>query len=142
MIDIWYTSGDNKELSNLAIRYFTFNSMEFNSVEQAYQLAKGCYAPNTPKNSDLMDKIIATTSGVSAKYFGSKYHGLNTYKWNKDRFTLMYQLMFESFKQNPDAKAMLLATGDIQLTHTKAKGVWRTMFPELLMKVREELSHD
>jgi SpoVK/Ycf46/Vps4 family AAA+-type ATPase len=51
----------------------------------------------------------------------------------------MKDLIKESFEQNPDALAKLLATGDATLTHTQDKGKWGTEFPRLLMEVREEL---
>ena len=51
----------------------------------------------------------------------------------------MKKLLLESFQQNLDALAKLLATGNSTLTHTQDKGKWGTEFPKLLMEVREEL---
>jgi hypothetical protein len=51
----------------------------------------------------------------------------------------MKKLLLESFEQNPDALAKLLATGNATLTHTQDKGKWGTEFPRLLMEVRGEL---
>jgi hypothetical protein len=51
----------------------------------------------------------------------------------------MKDLIKESFEQNPEALAKLLATGNATLTHTQDKGKWGTEFPRLLMQVRDEL---
>jgi hypothetical protein len=54
----------------------------------------------------------------------------------------MFDMVWESFEQNPDALAKLLATGNATLTHTQDKTKWGTEFPRLLMKVRDELRGD
>jgi hypothetical protein len=53
----------------------------------------------------------------------------------------MKTLILESFKQNPNALAKLLATGNATLTHTQDKTRWGKEFPKLLMEVRDELSN-
>jgi hypothetical protein len=51
----------------------------------------------------------------------------------------MKKILRESFEQNPDALAKLLATGNAILTHTQDKTKWGTEFPKLLMEVRDEI---
>ena len=53
----------------------------------------------------------------------------------------MKGLIKESFEQNPNAIAKLLATGNTELTHTQDKSKWGTEFPRLLMEVRSELAN-
>ena len=52
----------------------------------------------------------------------------------------MKELILESFKQNPDALAKLLATGNATLTH-KYEGLEQDngRFSKILMEVRDEL---
>ena len=51
----------------------------------------------------------------------------------------MKSLIYESFRQNPEALQELLATGNSELTHTQDKGKWGKLFPRILMEVRSEL---
>ena len=53
----------------------------------------------------------------------------------------MYNLLLDSFRQNPKAAERLLATGNATLTHKQDKGKWGKEFPKLLMEVREELNN-
>jgi len=39
-INVWYSSNENKELSNLAQRPFVYKGREYSTVEQAYQCLK------------------------------------------------------------------------------------------------------
>jgi hypothetical protein len=70
---------------------------------------------------------------------GRQIKSVDTKDWDKDSSIVMENLLIESFDQNPDALAKLLATGNATLTHTQDKGKWGTEFPKLLMEVREEL---
>ena len=71
--------------------------------------------------------------------------------WLEVRDQIMYQVVLEKFKQNPDLKAMLLATGDAHLEegNTWKDRYWGVCPPrsgngenklgQILMRVREEL---
>jgi predicted NAD-dependent protein-ADP-ribosyltransferase YbiA (DUF1768 family) len=164
-INIYAGTGENAELSNFAERPFMLsfddlmeNKIEttrgdtFFSVEQAFQVMKYHYlnwntnAPNNSKEQqnaidDIINEIEKTTEGPTIKRLGKK---VNLSKeqieaWDKVSLKYMKDFITESFKQNPEALAKLLATGNATLTHTQDKGKWGTEFPKLLMEVRNEL---
>jgi hypothetical protein len=87
----------------------------------------------------LLDKFQDAT-GAEAKKLGKTIDGLNVKEWDKNSSKVMKDLLLESFKQNPDALAKLLATGNATLTH-KYGGVEQDKgrFSKLLMQVRNEL---
>ena len=154
-INIYAGTGENAELSNFAARPFNYNGIKFPTVEHAFQYAKGNYYNTyeidpssniTPDQlQDKVDKhlknILNAATGAEAKKLGRKNIGVgfeNSF-WDTDSSDIMKDLLLKSFKQNPDALAKLLATGNATLTHTQDKGKWGTEFPKLLMEVREEL---
>ena len=124
-MNIWFASGENAELSNLAARPFTVDGRRYFSVEHAYQTLKGGVF-------DEETYLRYTRAGV-------KIVGRHRPKkgWNIE---LMRKLILLSFLQNPVAAEVLLATGDAELTHKQDRGVWRIEFPRLLMSVRTELA--
>ena len=125
-LDVWYGAGQNKELSNLSSRPFTYEGKEYKSVEHAYQTLK----------SGRFDD--ATYSNPAWKRGGVKVRG----KLPADRETnvgLMERLIRESFEQNPEASQALLKTKGKTLTHLRDRSIWRDKFPEALTKVRSEL---
>ena len=130
-INVWFGANQNRELSNLYYRPFKFNGKQYYSVEHAYQTLKsGKFDEVTYNDKRWENGMVKITGKFKA----------NT----KTNIELMYRLILESFKQNEDAKKKLLATGDIVITHINPKtpnrtDIWTTKFPELLMKVREEL---
>ena len=153
-INIYAGTGENADLSNFANRPFyssIYAKGDFNTVEGAFQAAKIWFSKeywfdteggwNTElkgEGSDLVKKLQEAT-GAEAKAIGLKIKGLDTKLWDKDSSSVMKQILEESFKQNPDALAKLLATGNATLTHTQDKGKWGKEFPRLLMEVRNEL---
>lgn len=156
-INIYAGTGENAELSNFATRPFTFKGQKFSSVEQAFQYAKGefynTYAidpSSSEKPSDIQAKVDAhlkailnAKTGAAIKALGRKDIGVDFEKqmWDDASSAIMKNLIAESFKQNPEARAKLLATGNATLTHTQDKGKWGKEFPKLLMEVRQELSN-
>jgi predicted NAD-dependent protein-ADP-ribosyltransferase YbiA (DUF1768 family) len=148
-INIYAGTGENAELSNFAIRPFEdkteWQGLTFKSVEGAFQAAKiqlsNMFDKNdnlTKEGDELLDKL-QEASGAEAKALGRKVTGLNVKEWDRLSSNIMKNLLLESFRQNPNALAKLLATGNATLTHTQDKGKWGTEFPRLLMEVREEL---
>jgi len=148
-INIYAGTGENSELSNFANRPFEdkteWKGLTFKSVEGAYQAAKIQLSDmfdkddNLTKEGDVLLDKLQEASGAEAKALGRKVTGLNVREWDRVSSKVMKGLLLESFKQNPDALAKLLATGDAVLTHTQDKGNWGTEFPKLLMEVRSEL---
>ena len=124
-INVWFGSNENAGLSNLAARKFTLDGKEYFSVEHAYQ---------SWKSGSFDETTYKKYTGDGQKIIGKKTKTENN--WN---IRLMKRIMLESFKQNKEAKDLLLATGDAQITHTQDKGIWATEFPKLLMEVRAEI---
>jgi len=155
-INIYAGTGENAELSNFANRPFTLKQGDisfdmganfkrnFYSVEQAFQYIKSIVAGDPFEGSSkVTEKIANETNGAKLKALGSG-SSLNTFpeglkEWDRMSETFMYELLLASFKQNPNALASLLATGNAELTHTQDKGKWGKEFPKLLMEVRNEL---
>lgn len=144
-INIYAGTNENAELSNFAVRPFTIKGMEANglgdityqSVEQAFQYAKTMYAKSS--SAVVQRKILETTNGAELRKLGRQID-LDSGSWDKVSSKIMKSLLLESFKQNPQALQILLATGNAELTHTQDKGKFGTEFPRLLMEVRAELN--
>ena len=124
-LNIWFSTDENAQLSNLAYRPFTLDGKQYESVEHYYQ---------TNKSGKF-------NQGVYAKNWkgGNKKISGGTEVDKSKNLIMMKQAMLESFKQNPQALEALLATGNTRLTHNQDTGVWRIDFPRLLMEVRNEL---
>ena len=141
-INIYAGTGENAELSNFAFRPFksvVAIQTTFNTVEGAFQAAKFRYSSVNMEDRLSILLELANTTGAKAKALGRTIKGLDTKAWDKNSSQIMKALLKESFEQNPDALAKLLATGDATLTHTQDKGKWGKEFPKLLMEVRDEL---
>ena len=155
-INIYAGTGENAELSNFAERPFQYivqpivsaiyGEETFDSVEQAFQWHKGLFAEapasfagSGSKTVNLMRQIKETKNGGEIRKLGRQFYLIKAKQWDSFSSVLMKDLIKESFEQNPDALAKLLATGNAKLTHTQDKGKWGTEFPRLLMEVREEL---
>ena len=124
-MNIWYGSGENQKLSNLASRPFTDkNGKQYQSVEHAYQTWK----------SGKFDELTYYRKWVNGSKFRGKFPPDNATNAN-----LMYKLIRRSFVQNPDALQVLKDTGDKVLTHNQDRGIWKELFPTILMRVRKEL---
>jgi predicted NAD-dependent protein-ADP-ribosyltransferase YbiA (DUF1768 family) len=133
-INIYAGTGENAELSNFAVRPFTFQGVSFNSVEQAYQSLKG--GKFDKATYDNKAYIPFNRNGIMTV---SRFRGPLGTTTDAQQTQLMGQLIKASFEQNPKALQKLLATGNATLTHTQDKGKWGTEFPRLLMEVRDEL---
>jgi predicted NAD-dependent protein-ADP-ribosyltransferase YbiA (DUF1768 family) len=141
-INIYASTGENAELSNFANRPFlTTGNLKFNTVEGAFQYWKVLFTDGayTIEEADALLEKLQNATGAEAKKIGRTIKNLNTAKWDAYSSRGMKKLLLESFEQNPDALAKLLATGNATLTHTQDKGKWGTEFPKLLMEVRDEL---
>ena len=124
-MNIWFSSGENYQLSNLSYRPFKDSTgRQYQSVEHAYQTWK----------SGTFDNVYFKSWKHGSKMIGKKRAN---FAINKD---LMYKIIKTSFEQNPEALQLLIATGDEILTHNQDRGVWKIEFPSILMRVRKELS--
>lgn len=139
-INIFDSTGENAHLSNFAERPFTHtwgngNTMQMQSVEQAFQIAKAA----TAKDIESIRKMQQTTDGATLRKLGRAVKGLDVAQWDANKANWMKTFIKESFMQNPKALEQLLATGNATLTHTQDRSAWGQMFPQILMQVREEL---
>jgi predicted NAD-dependent protein-ADP-ribosyltransferase YbiA (DUF1768 family) len=145
-INIYAGTGENAELSNFATRPFEAKLGikplgKFQNIEGAFQAAKLLYTDEglSDLNQPILEQLQGA-NGKSAKSIGKNIQGLNIEDWNDNSSNIMKELMKQSFEQNPNALAKLLATGNATLTH-KYKGVEQDngRFSKILMEVRDEL---
>lgn len=144
-INVWAGRGaENADLSNMAERPFTYEGVKYNSVEHAFQSAKLRYASAiTQQPLDVQSAFNnPNLSAYDARTFGKRIIGLDKERWNTDKYSIMKELIKESFIQNPQAFQRLLNTGDAIITHNQDLSEWKTEFPRLLMEVREELREE
>lgn len=142
-INIYAGANENTHLSNFAERPFVYKGREYQSVEQAFQYIKGEKFSNTNNiatgNEDILREIISSKDPAEIKKLGRQLKEVNVKDWDKHSERIMKELIRESFKQNPEALNSLLSTGNATLTHTQDTGKWKTLFPKILMEVRDEL---
>lgn len=128
-INIWSSEKNGFEnLSNLAPRLFQGkDNRMYQSVEHAYQTWKSGSFDEVTYNNPRWAKGWVKISGKKE---------VN----QKTSLDTMKRIMKTSFEQNPEAKALLLSTGNKKLTHTQDKGIWATEFPRILMELRKEFT--
>ena len=143
VINIWSNEKNGyEELSNFSTKrpYTDSSGRRFATVEAAFQFAKTQFASG---NNDKVKKdLLKSTTGPQAKALGSpsKLKGLNVKVWNANAPAIMKKIIKDSFLQNPDQIPLLLSTGDAVFTHMQDNTVWETLFPKIMMEVRNELS--
>tara|TARA_Y100000114_G_C11647306_1_gene272342 strand:+ start:366 stop:773 length:408 start_codon:yes stop_codon:yes gene_type:complete len=130
-MNVWYGSNENRWLSNLAYRPFFYGRQHYVTVEQAYQ---------SWKSGKFDERTYGKRWAAGVKLAGNM--GTNTREgWNID---LMGHLMYLSFKANPEQAEMLIqihASG-IEFTHNQDNGIWKTVFPNLLHTVGDQLAKE
>jgi hypothetical protein len=65
-----------------------------------------------------------------------------TKEWDSTAKSIMLNLMYDSYVQNPKAAEKLLATGNATITHTQDDTRWKKDFPEVTMTVRDMLREE
>jgi len=126
-INVWHGTGENAEFSNLASRPFSFQGHDYVSVEHAYQTLKsGSFDETTYRQRWAAGKKIRSFRQADTR----------------TNVQLMRDLVFESFRQNPEAKRALLDTGSATFTHTQDRGIWATEFPKALSEARQRLRQE
>lgn len=152
-VNIYAGTNENADLSNFAIRPFTVNvetpsgnkKHTFKSVEQGFHFYKAIVA----NNANVAKRILQTTNGSTLKRLTNKSNLKMTpeqiKEWDDTAKSIMLNLMYDSYVQNPDKAQLLLNTGEATITHIhdKTKGTrWRTDFPEVVMTVRGMLREE
>jgi predicted NAD-dependent protein-ADP-ribosyltransferase YbiA (DUF1768 family) len=136
--------GDSQDayshLSNLRSGPVIIDGVHFSTIEHAYQFAKASFY----KDVNAAHKIYSAKSGYIAKIFSKKIVMDDPSFWDKIKFNVIEDIMRTHYKdiRNVNRMMLLLSTGDEVLTHKHERvkmGEWETKFPEILMKIREEL---
>ena len=122
-LNIWYGSGENSGLSNLALRPFKDKEGRvYQTVEHAYQ---------TLKSGKFDEEVYNKPWKEGSKFVGKR-------PVNKEiSIGLMTKLIQASLDQNPDAMSALQETRGKEITHNEDRGVWNKEFPRILMQIRD-----
>ena len=152
-INVMFTSGEYKDLSNFAFKRFRTviggKYKVFLTVEGAFQASKlmktNSYLKTRKLTADQQKTLdsLVKANGYNAKKIGEGIKDLNKAQWDKSSTEIMKKLITESFVQNPDKLEKLLETGNMQITH-KLGGIEQDngRFSKVLMEVRDELRGD
>lgn len=140
-MDIFEFTGDNRFLSNFFMASFVWNNTLWSCSELAYQAAKAT-------TREDYDSFLTMTPGQS------KRHGRQIKvrsDWEEVKYGIMHDIVLEKFRQNPELRERLLATGHAHLEEGNNHGdqIWGVCPPRsgmgknylgrVLMEVREEL---
>ena len=113
----------------------------FKTVEHTYQCLKALYF----NDFVTATKILNSSTGWDAQKLSKTIEIQNdkTLKdWDAISKDVLEKCMRLCFEQNPKALELLLSTGDAKLIHDSDKhinfGKWATIFPNILMKIRDE----
>ena len=149
-INIYAGTGENAELSNFAIRPFTINvetnsgekAFTFQSVEQGFHFYKTIVA----NNPIIAKKVLQTTNGAQLKQLTNRANLPMTFEqvkeWDSTSKSIMLNLMYDSYIQNPKVAEKLLSTGNATITHNQDNTRWKKDFPEVTMIVRDMLKEE
>jgi ribA/ribD-fused uncharacterized protein len=130
-------NGKNYFLSNFFMAPVSYKGFTFTNSEAAFQAQK-CYNP-----SEICDFLLLTPG--EAKYRGRGV--VIRPDWDEVREGIMYDICKAKFEQNPELKAMLLATGDEYLeegntwgdiTWGTVNGIGKNWLGLILMRLRLE----
>lgn len=125
-------------LSNFYEKPVEYNGLLYSSNEAAFQAQK-------TMDMDLRSRF-GGMNAPSAKKHGRKIPLRNDWEQVKD--AIMYEICLEKFKQNPDLRQKLLATGNAHLEEDNCwgdrewgtvNGVGKNKLGKILMRVRSEL---
>ena len=134
--------GKNRFLSNFYPAEFVWDNIVWKHSEGAYQSAK-----SLDRTARL--EIAAIEKPGTTKRIGKRMDLRPD--WNDVRDQIMYEIVLEKFRQNPDLKAKLLATGDAHLEEGNSwndrywgvspvgSGNGENKLGQILMRVRQEL---
>lgn len=131
-MNIWHSTGENAILSNLTPSPLVINNFQFESVEHAYQTLKSQgFTEEALSWAESQRSAFKTGNKVqSAEQLGATNQA--------NSIDLMESLLVERYRQDTAFRQALSQTKDYQLTHNQDNGIWKTEFPRLLMKIRDE----
>lgn len=132
-------------LSNMYNAPVTYNNIEYQNAEAAYQAQKQVLV-----NANISLDDFKNMKGIDAKRYGKhiKMSPEQIRRWNNIRDTVMYNIVKAKFSQNQYLRWRLLQTKDIDLVEENwwhdtywgvCHGVGENKLGKILMKVRNEL---
>lgn len=108
-------------LSNWAISNFTKDGTSYFAMEQYIAHQKAL----TFGDEEIAGKVMASFDFEEMKALGRQVRNYDNRVWNGIRQIVIYNGLLEKFRQNPEMKAQLLATGDAVLAEAEdSDGIW------------------
>lgn len=143
-LNVHYTKGDNKLLSNFAERPITYGGITFKTPEGAFHAEKLRYANMSDKEKDEIFSRLLDADGEEARKIGrNDIKNLDTKQWDAVSKDVMERIMLDSFKQNPIAANLLMSTNGRPITHINKNGqVEDERFAPILTSIRERLMQE
>jgi predicted NAD-dependent protein-ADP-ribosyltransferase YbiA (DUF1768 family) len=149
-VNVYAGTNQNTNLSNFSSnKPVTIAGEKFDTVEGYFQArkmdySKEYYQSGIPGNMEMsIAKLerFKKAKGSNARLMGKELKGLDKARWDEVSTDILKEGMLESFLQNPQAAAELLATGNALLTHKDERGIEQDngRFSKLLMEIREQL---
>lgn len=149
---------ENAFLSNWSFSDFEKDGVQYSSMEQYMMHRKAL----TFGDMEIAEKIMAASDFGEIKALGRQVRNYDDRIWSGIRQIVVYEGLLEKFRQNPELKAQLLATGDALLAECALRDqIWAvglTMHDEgrlniekwrgqnllgfALMQVREKLAKE
>lgn len=113
--------GMDNPLSNWHPSIFTVNKVQFNCMEQFMMYCKA----KLFGDEDTAAKILAASHPRIHKALGRDVKPFDQAKWEEKREVFVTKGAFAKFSQNPELKAVLLATAGTQLVEaSKYDKIW------------------
>lgn len=97
----------NGYLSNWYLSDFEADNTKYSSMEQYMMYQKAMLF----EDQEIAKQILATSNVGEIKALGRSVRNYDDYFWNGMRQVIVYQGLFEKFRQNSELKSKLLATG-------------------------------
>lgn len=107
--------------SNWTHSPFKIEGRVFNCVEQWMMAKKAAMF----KDIEALKRIMSTSDPAAQKRFGRQVKNYNDAKWATVRYEIVLKGVVEKYRQNPDLRELLLATGDLTFVEASPQDkVW------------------
>lgn len=112
---------ENGYLSNWYLSNFTFNDVNFSSLEQFMMYRKAiCF-----NDEAVAAQILSTNDVAEIKSLGRQVSGYDENMWNGIRQIVVYEGLLAKFSQNVELKTKLKSTGNALLAECAVKDcIW------------------